>query len=366
MITAQNVKVSRDENAWEVELKAEIPAEALARYRIDALKELQKSVKMDGFRPGKVPLEKIVSVYGEPQLLRMAAERAIQNELPEILAKENVLVVEAPKVQIELPEDGKPARPGDSDRSGRPLAFTARAPLPPEVALPDWKPLAKQHNDKKQEVAVSDDEFTQAQTHIRRERARIDRMEKGTEVSKALEEAEQLPEADLPPLDDEFATSLGYESEAKFLESLRANIKNEKELQEKQLRRNAILEDIVKAATIKYPAVMREYELDDMEGRIKDDLARMGATYEQYLEQTKKTRDQLRKEWQEAADKRAKTRLILNEIAKQEKITADEAAVEKELVHAKEHYKETPSASLRAGIAHAMRNEKVLELLEKQ
>lgn len=351
---AENVKVSRDESAWEIEVKGEISADALAKYREETLRELQKTATMDGFRPGKVPLEKIVSTYGEPQLLRRAAERAIQMELPEILAKENILVIEAPKVQTDTPEAGKP------------LAFTARAPLPPEVALPDWKPLAKQHNDRKQEVAVSDDEFTQAQTHFRRERARIDRMEKGTEVSKALEEAKQLPEADLPPLDGEFAKSLGYESETKFLESLKANIKNEKELQEKQLRRNVILDDLVKAATIKYPRVLREYELDDMEGRIRDDLARMGATYEQYLEQTKKTREQLRKEWQEAADKRAKTRLILNEIAKQEKITADEAAVEKELAHAKDHYKEISPENLRAGIAHAMRNEKVLELLESQ
>src|SRR3989338_9720806 len=114
MHSAQNVKVTRNESAWEVELKAEIPAEAMAQYREEALRELQKTVKMDGFRPGKVPLEKIVSVYGEPQLLRLAAERAIQKDLPEILAKENVLIIEAPKVQIELPGDGKPARPDDS------------------------------------------------------------------------------------------------------------------------------------------------------------------------------------------------------------------------------------------------------------
>ena len=103
-----------------------------------------------------------------------------------------------------------------------------------------------------------------------------------------------------------------------------------------------------------------------METRMREDIARMGGTYEQYLEQTKKTREILRKEWQDAADKRTKTRLILNEIARTEKVTADEAAIEKEFSHAKEHYKDTPAENLRAGIAHAMRNEKVLELLENQ
>ena len=375
MLTAQNIKIAHDDGAWEVELKAEIPADAMVRYRDEAVKEVQKTAKMDGFRPGKVPLEKIVAVYGEPQLLRLAAERAIQKELPEILAKENILVIEAPRVQTEPPEAGKP------------LSFTARAPLPPEVTLPDWKKIAKEHGEKKQGVTVSDDEYLQAQNHIRRERARIENIEKGEEPGKAQEAARKLPEADLPPLDDEFAKTLGYESSAHFGEMLRSNIKSEKEMQEKQVRRNAILEGIVTAATIKYPAVMREYELDDMETRIREDLARMGMTFEQYLAQTKparpdarlndavgqdpghsggKTRETLRKEWQEAADKRAKTRLILNEIARTEKITADEAAIEKEFAHAKEHYKETPAENLRAGIAHAMRNEKVLELLENQ
>jgi len=364
MLTAQNIKIAHDDGAWEVELKAEIPADAMVRYRDEAVKEVQKTAKMDGFRPGKVPLEKIVAVYGEPQLLRLAADRAIQKELPEILAKENILVIEAPRVQTEPPEAGKP------------LSFTARAPLPPEVTLPDWKKIAKEHGEKKQGVTVSDDEYLQAQNHIRRERARIENIEKGEEPGKAQEAARKLPEADLPPLDDEFAKTLGYESSAHFGEMLRSNIKSEKEMQEKQVRRNAILEGIVTAATIKYPAVMREYELDDMETRIREDIARMSAQgrsasgggdpFEMYLKQVGKTRETLRKEWQDAADKRAKTRLILNEIAKVEKITVDDAAIEKEFAHAKEHYKNTPAESLRAGIAHAMRNEKVLELLENQ
>ena len=44
----------------------------------------------------------------------------------------------------------------------------------------------------------------------------------------------------------------------------------------------------------------------------------------------------------------------------------DEARVETELKHAKEHYKNADPATMRAGIAHALRNEKVLELIESQ
>lgn len=354
MSDTTNVKVTRDENAWEIEMKGEIGADALAHHRQETLKELQKTAKMDGFRPGHAPLERIVAVYGETTIMRRAAERAIQSVLPDLLAKENILIIETPRVQTENPEVGKP------------LLFTARAPLPPQVELPDWKTIAHKHNERKEAVAISDEDRMQAKTHLQRERARIEKMEAGEEPQKAAEAAKTMPETDLPTLDDAFANSIGYESVEKFEEALHSSIKNEKEMQAKQTLRNAILDELVKEAKIQYPAVLKEYELDDMENRIREDLVRLGSTFEQYLEQTKKTREDIRKEWSEAADKRAKTRLILTEIARQEKIVPDEDRIERELTHAKEHYKDADPANLRVGITHALRNERVLELLESQ
>src|SRR5258708_2638794 len=144
MHSLQNVKVSRDENAWEVEIKAEIPADKLAHYRAEALKEMQREASLDGFRPGKAPIERIVQIYGEPTILRHAAEHAIQHELPELLAAEKLMIIESPKVTTDAPETGKS------------LAFTARAPLVPTVELGDYKKIASKHNASKEEVAVTD------------------------------------------------------------------------------------------------------------------------------------------------------------------------------------------------------------------
>src|SRR5438552_1014831 len=91
----QNVKIARDTEAWEVEIKAEIPAEALAKYREKALKDIQKTAKLDGFRPGKAPIDRILAVYGEGAVMREAAQEAVQSELPELLASENLLVIES-------------------------------------------------------------------------------------------------------------------------------------------------------------------------------------------------------------------------------------------------------------------------------
>src|ERR1700691_4535793 len=104
MSSATNVKISRDDKRWEAEIRAEIPAEALSKYREEALKEIQRDAKIDGFRPGKAPIERIIQIYGEPTILRNAAEHAIQHELPELLAEKELPVVETPRVTTDTPE----------------------------------------------------------------------------------------------------------------------------------------------------------------------------------------------------------------------------------------------------------------------
>jgi len=135
-------------------------------------------------------------------------------------------------------------------------------------------------------------------------------------------------------------------------------------MQAAEKRRAAILDDLVKGSKISYPSALREYELDDMEGRIKDDITRAGMTWEGYLAETKKTREELRAGWKDAADKRAKVRLVLTEIARKESIEPDEKALLHELEHARKAYPQADPAALRAHISHAMRNDATLRFLE--
>ncbi len=348
----QNVQVSRDTDRWEAEIKAEIPVETLTKYRGVALKEIQKTAKLDGFRPGKAPEDRILAIYGEAQVLRHAVEHAIEHELPELLADEKLPIVEAPRVTTDTPTLEKA------------VTFTARAALAPEIKLGDYKAIAKKHTDTKEDTSVSDAEHTEALTHLRRERARIDKIESGTEPQKAAEETKALAETDLPELDDTFVQTLGYENTAAFSAALRNNIQTEKEMRASEKRRAGILDDMVKDSTISYPISLRLFELDEMEARLKDDLTRIGQTIEGYLKETGKTREALLESWQDAADKRAKVRLILAEIARQEKIEPPLPELEHELEHARQHYPQADPENLRAHIAHAMRNEMTLRFLE--
>ena len=350
----KNVKVSRDDNAWEIEAQAEIPGEILQHYREQLLKEIQKDAKLDGFRQGKAPPERILEVYGETAVTKQAIERAIQHELPELLASEKALIIETPRVSIDPREEGKP------------VSFTARAALAPKVELADYKSIAAALNVKKDEIIVSDEEHKQAMTHLRRERARIDKIETGLAPQKAAEEAREMKEEELPPLDDKFVQSLGMENAEKFSETVRANIKTEKEMQAGEKNRAALLEKLVSSSQISYPKMLRDYELDDMESRLKHDIEQAGMTWTGYISETKKTREELRESWKETADKRTKVRLILTEIARKENIKHDETRFEEELMRAKKQIPNADPAALQAHIAHTLQNESVINWLLQQ
>ena len=247
---------------------------------------------------------------------------------------------------------------------GKPLSFTARAALAPVITLADYKKIAKKHTEKQEDIAVTDAEHSEALAHIRRERARIDKIEAGTEPQKAADETKAMEIKDLPELDDAFVQSLGYADTEAFGNALRENIEQEKKIRATEKVRAAILDELVKDSKISYPASLREYELDEMESRLTDDLARMGQTFDAYLKDVKKTREEMRTEWKDAADKRAKVRLILAEIARQENLNPEPAALEHEMVHAREHYPKADEQALRSHITHAMRNEATLRFLE--
>lgn len=350
--------ITRDTDTWELILKAEVAAEHIDEHRSHVLAELKKDAKLDGFRPGKAPEAAIVKAVGEAEILRRTIEHAVQHELPELLAKENANIVAAPKVMVESAPAGFPA--------DKPIVFSARAPMAPEVTLADYTKIAKAHTGKKEEVVVTDHEHAATMNHLKRERARITKVELGMNAQEAHAEAQKIEEKDLPALDDEFVKSLGYESLEKFSDTVRANIKTEKEMQETERRRAAMLDELIEKSTVKYPKLLLEYELDEMEARLKGDLEQMRVPFDKYLAEVKKTEADIRKEWEPVADKRAKMRLVLAHIALKEKLDADPARLEAEIKHAKQHYPNADESGLRAHVHHALRNEAVIAFLEGQ
>ena len=184
-------------------------------------------------------------------------------------------------------------------------------------------------------------------------------------VRTSRKESEKLEE--LPELNDEFARAIGaFTDVADLKEKIKQGLTIEKERAEKDKRRGAIIEALLEKTEMKVPRIFVESELEKIFGQLKDDVARAGLTVEEYLKRIGKDEDELRNDFRAQAEKRAKLQLLLNKIAEEEKIEADEAAVEEEMKHALEHFKDAKPELLRIHIQTVLRNEKVLQKLEQQ
>jgi FKBP-type peptidyl-prolyl cis-trans isomerase (trigger factor) len=135
-------------------------------------------------------------------------------------------------------------------------------------------------------------------------------------------------------------------------------------IKNKEKKRLAVLEKLIKETEILVPKVLIESELMKMMGQFKDEVSRAGAKWEDYLKQIKKTEEEIRTEWKDSAMKRAKAELIVAKIAVEEKIEPTEAELEAESKHLLEHYKDADPLRARVYVYTMMRNKKVFEFLE--
>ncbi len=138
----------------------------------------------------------------------------------------------------------------------------------------------------------------------------------------------------------------------------------ENPLKLKEKKRIAIIDAVISATEVVVPKVMIESELIKMMGQFKDDVARAGAKWEEYLKTINKNEEQIREEWKDSAQNRAKAELIVAKIAVEEKIEPTEAELEHETKHLMEHYKDADPLRARIYVYTMMRNEKVFEFLE--
>lgn len=96
-------------------------------------------------------------------------------------------------------------------------------------------------------------------------------------------------------------------------------------------KRLEILEKIIEKIKAEIPRILIEVEKNKIFEEIKAGIEEVGLKWEDYLGHIKKTEEELRKDWENDALKRAKYGLALNEIAEREKIDVSEEELEKEI-----------------------------------
>lgn len=181
-----------------------------------------------------------------------------------------------------------------------------------------------------------------------------------------------VEERQIPAVDDAFAKTIGkFESLKEVKENMQKGMLEEKQRAAKEERRSAILDALIVAAEMEYPAILVEEEAKRMLQQFRSQVESMGFEWEKYLTETKKTEAELSKEWEPQAKKRVAAELILQKLAADESIDVDTEAVEAEMNKVFQYYKNVKNVEekidmgkLYTSVRGQMVNEKVLAWLE--
>ena len=149
----------------------------------------------------------------------------------------------------------------------------------------------------------------------------------------------EIKAKELPELDDEFAEEVSeFSTLEEYKADIRAKLADTKQKQATTENENNVVDKVVANASMDIPEPMIQQQVRNM---IEEQARRMqsqGLSFEQYLQFTGTTIDQMEDQMRPFAEKRIRNRLVLEEVARQENIQITDEAVEEELKKMAESY----------------------------
>ncbi len=142
----------------------------------------------------------------------------------------------------------------------------------------------------------------------------------------------EIKKKELPEINDDFAKDASeFETLAELKNSIKEKLEEDNKSRAKYETEEEAIKAVCKETEIDIPSGMVETELDNMVKDVETRLSYQGMNMEMYLQMIGKTMEDFRKEGEEQAKEAVKTRLVLEQIVKEENIVADEKKVEEKL-----------------------------------
>lgn len=385
----------RDLPKSQLELIVELTPEEFASYITKGAQKVAAEVKIEGFRPGKVPYDILKQKIGEMTILEEAAHMAIHKTIDEVIEKNT----------MERQAVGQPSVNVTKLAPGNPLEYKIVLSLLPTVALGKYKNL----NLKIEEAKIDDKELDKALNDLREMRAKeaiVDRtaadgdkvvadvkmflgkvpLENGEHKDLAVLMGKdyfvpgfdkkligakkgdirkfELPYPDdhhqknlagkmvefevavkeiysreLPELNDQFAEFFRLKNSEELKKNLAETLLHEKQQQTEIKNESEILAKIVEDTKFgDLPEALVESEAKNMLAELEQSVVRQGGKFEDYLQHLKKSRDELMLELLPNAVKRVKSALVIREVAIIEKIEPTAKELEEKIVDLKNQY----------------------------
>jgi len=132
----------------------------------------------------------------------------------------------------------------------------------------------------------------------------------------------------LPEIDDELASDVSdFETLAEYKEDLKKKLQEKAAETDLSVMKDRVLEKLYNQNEIEVPEVMIRNEIENMLYDMDQSLAAQGLGLKQYVEWTGKTIDEIREETRPDAEKRIRTRVLLKNVIRMEKLEVAEEEI---------------------------------------
>ena len=180
-----------------------------------------------------------------------------------------------------------------------------------------------------------------------------------------------IKEKQLPTIDDEFAKDVSeFDTLKELKDSIKEKKQKENEERAKQETEDAAIEEVCKNTNIDIPAGMIDLEIDNIMQNLDQRLSYQGLNLDQYLKMMGKSEADFRKDYKEQAEKNVKTRLVLDQIVKDEKIKEDEKYIKDKIEEMAKQYNRKvedleKNEELKNYLAESSKTEQAIDLIVK-
>lgn len=382
----KEIKTEKKENKNKHEVTVKIDGDAWKNAIDKVFAKKQKTVKVDGFRQGKVPRNIYENKFGKESLYLDAADAVLQDAYAKAMDDSKLVPVVQPEVNLKnIGEEG--------------VEFTFKIITKPEVKVNKYKGL----NIKQEEVEVTDEEINHELSHLLERYTELVTKDgevkngdvaiidfegfkdgeafdggKGENYSleigsntfipgfeeqvigmKAGDEKDlnvtfpedygakdlagapvvfkvkvnEVKEKKTRELDEDFFEDLGMEgidSEDKLKAEIKESIKAQKEMDAENKYVDSLLEGVSKNVEVDIPEEMVNEEVDRLMGRFAEQMKMQGISLDLYYQFTGSNEEQLRSQMEKEAFNNVLYRLMIEEIQQIEKIVVSDEDAEKE------------------------------------
>lgn len=369
-----------------------------------ALVKMARTLKVAGFRKGKVPVSVAAKHVDPNELAQQTVDAALNYAVAKAFMDEKLQVLDRPEVELKkfVPEQE--------------LEFTAEVDVLPAVKLGDYKKLKVKQEKVTLEPKEIDDVLERMRTQLAEKKevkraakkgdivsldfvgkkddvafeggaakdyelelgsnSFIPGFEEGLEGLKAGDKkdlklkfpkdyhAKELAGADvvfettvkavsektLPKLDDEFAKKMSPGDDVSTLKDLKANLKAEltaqKEREAGEKHKDNLVAKLIEVSNVPVPEVLVNDQVRSIEQDMQQNLMYQNITFDNYLSAQgfASREDWVEKEATPAAKKRVQAGLVLAQLAKELEVAASDEELEAHIARYKAQYQNNPEA----------------------